>query len=97
MERAARLEKMGHTDFALDLLYDTVDELLRGQEFPRLDSILAHLEPQRYSVDILLGILTATLPARSRLPSRPNLVRESERLLRDRGDYEHGLLAGLQE
>lgn len=96
VQRARRLDKGGHTDAALDLLYDSIDELMRNKGLPQLDSTLANLRVSDLSVDMLLGILTATLPARSHLPSRATLFNEIEKALRGRGEYEEGLLTGLE-
>lgn len=96
VQRARRLDKGGHTAVALDLIYDSVDELMQNTEFPRLDSILATVRASDHSVDVLLGILTATLPARSHLPSRVKLFKDIEKTLRERGEYEEGLLTGLE-
>jgi hypothetical protein len=93
---AQRLIRSGHADAALDLLYDAVDERMRIGEFEQLDAILSGVQPAHFAVDILLGILTATLPARGRLPSRKALCERIEQTLKDRGEYEPGLLAGLE-
>jgi hypothetical protein len=96
VQRAQRLDKGGHSDAALDLIYDSVDELMQKEDFPKLDSILAKVRASDHSVDVLLGILTATLPARNRLRLRAKLFKDIERLLRERGEYEQGLLTGLE-
>lgn len=94
--RAQRLDRRGRTDAALDLIYDQVDEWMHRAQFDRLDSILANLPVADLSMDILLGVLTATLPATRRLGSRAKLFYDVEQVLRNRGDYEEGLLAGLE-
>ena len=94
--RAQRLDNHGRTDAALDLIYDSIDDLMRNEEFPRLDSILARISITDLSTDILLGILTATLPAKSRLPARAELFNAIEQTIQQRGEYEEGLLIGLQ-
>lgn len=94
IERAHRLDRQGHTDAALDLIYDAVDNLLRRGEFDSLNAILNTARPPKLSLDIVLGLLTATLPARNRLPARDTLFRNTERLLRESGD-DPGLLVGL--
>ncbi|GEM_PF-3160616 len=96
INRVQQLDRRGHTDSALDLLYDSVDELMRRQEFGHLDSLLARLEPSQFSVDILLGLLTATLPAKSRIPARATLFEKSEKTLTQRGENDVGLLTGLE-
>jgi hypothetical protein len=94
--RARRLDEKGRTDAALDLIYDWVDEMLRNEKMVELDSALTKLSVADLSTDLLLGVLTATLPARNRLPSRSRLFAEIEKAIRNRGEYEEGLLTGLE-
>lgn len=94
--RAHRLDKQGQAFAALDLIYDSVDENLRMGKFQQLDSILAQEQIADLSVDLLLGILTATLPARSQLPSRQKIFEKIKNTLIVRGEYEDGLLVGLE-
>jgi hypothetical protein len=94
--RAQRLVRMGRIEPALDLIYDAADHMMRKGEFAQLDSVLANVRVSDLSVDILLAILTATLPAKSRLPSRTRFFNEIEKSLRDRDEYEDGLLTGLE-
>jgi hypothetical protein len=93
--RAQALEESGHNDLALDIIYDEIDDLLRARRFALCASILDEVEPSRSSVDILLALLTATLPAKSELPTRDSFFRRVEHELRRRGEYDIGLLAGL--
>jgi hypothetical protein len=94
--RAQRLDQRGRTEAALDLIYDSIDESMRKNELKALDAVLANAPRADLSTDLLLGLLTATLPAKNRLPSRPTLFRDTEAVLRNRGEYEEGLLTGLE-
>jgi hypothetical protein len=96
LSRAHHLDTLGKTDAALDVVYESVDQLMRTGRFDELDEIVKHLQVVDFSRDLLLGILTATLPAKSRLPSRTELFRHAEKALRERGEYEEGLLIGLE-
>lgn len=97
IERANELDRRGRTDAALDLLYDSVDATIRQGRFAELDALLVGLCPADHSVDLLLGILTATLPARERLKSRKGFYRDVECTLTARGELDEGLLAGLED
>ena len=97
MERACRLERSGYLDKALDLVYDAVDQMLRASRFEQLDLIMANVEADDYSVDVLLGLLTATFPAKSRLPSRAKLFTTLQKVLRERGEDVDSLLLGLED
>jgi hypothetical protein len=92
---ARRLDKCGQTDTALDIIFDQIDEMLLAGEFDRLNQLLIDTDTKQYSVDLLLGILTATLPAKDRLPSRTDFFPRVEQTLRSRGELKEGLLIGL--
>lgn len=96
LDGARRLDRQEQTDAALDLLYDNVDELLRGGRFAELGRLLDAVQTAEYSADLLLGLLTATLPARSRLPARAAFFERVQRTLQQRGELESGLLTGLE-
>lgn len=95
LRRAQRLDDQGSTDAALDLLYDSIDELMRTGRHSTINSIFCEISPTNLSLDLLLGILTATLPARSRLPARAKFLEAVREELRRRGEHEETLLTGL--
>ncbi len=94
--RAKRLSEVDRLNSALDLVYDSIDEMLRTGKLSQLDSILATIPVNELSRDLLIGFLTATLPARSRLPARKKLFADTMRSLSERGEFEEGLLTGLE-
>ena len=65
----------------LDELNDAIDCLMTNGFFEFLDDILKDKLPQvwRMDLDILLGWATATLPAKSKLPSRKLLIETGKR------------------
>lgn len=89
-----QLEEEGNTDSALDLLYDKVDELFIAGEFGILNQILADTSPDELSIDMILGLLTSSLPVRSKLAARADFYEKSKAVLKARGEYEDGLLSG---
>jgi len=93
---AQRLLEKGNANAALDLIYDRIDAMMRLRQWSRLNSILFEVRVVDLSPDILLSLLTATLPARSRLPARGGLFGRIEQSLKQRGDYEKDLLIGLE-
>lgn len=96
LERAGRLDQHGQIDAALDLIYDSFDALFRQGAMLEADRQLAALDPSSLSADLLIGVLTATLPARSRLPSRAAAFDDIVRELKSRGQLSAGLLTGLE-
>ena len=95
VKSAAELERGGSPDSALDLIYDRVDELLRGAEWSACAAVLDDINVSECSTDILLALLTATLPAKNRIPSRGGFLERVDHELRTRGEHEDRLLAGL--
>ena len=96
LEEAERFVQQGFIDTGIDLVYDAVDELLRGGQFALCDSILSKTQATKHSDDILLAMLTATLPASSRLASRQWFLSQVVQVLRERGELNVALLAGLE-
>ena len=96
MDRAKRLDQHGQTDEALDILFDQIDEMLLSGEFNRVDQLLAETTPSDFSVELLLGILTATLPGKNRLLNREALFERISGVLQDRGVARDELLVGLE-
>ncbi len=90
-----QLEKRGNIDAALDILYDKIDGMLKAGKFDDVDDVLRSVDPRSLSLDLLLGVLTATLPARSKLPFRKEFFKNVVEVLKERCQWEEGLLTGL--
>ena len=72
------------TDQRLDKLHDSIDYLLRHRQYERLNcDILVVLSFKLADKDELLGWLTATLPAKSQLPARSQIVEAARKVLTD--------------
>ena len=95
LENARRLDEHRQTDAALDLIFDQIDEMLLAGKFVEVDQLLQDISPSDYSVELLLGILTATLPAKDELSSRAQFFQQVREVLRERGELKEGLLVGL--
>jgi hypothetical protein len=80
----------------LDLIYNIIDILLHENKFDECALILENLDVERYSIDILIGVLTATLPARSKIGGRSIFFHRVETELRKRNAYEPSILSGLE-
>ncbi len=90
------LAERGKRDSAIDLLFDDFDGLMRNGEIRRIRRILVSLKYTELDTDILLAILTATLPVRSLLPERHSAFLEIQRVICERNEMEDGLLDGLE-
>ena len=69
-------------DAALDAVLKTFDDLFLAGKFDEANSFLMEIDVNRLSVSLMVGILTATLPAKTQLPSRPTFVATIEAALR---------------
>lgn len=96
VKRLTAIEASGKRDKALDELYDAIDEMLYEGKLPELGDLLEELDVSEMSIHVMLGFLTATLPARDQLSSaREALKSRVEAELRHRGEFRESLLAGL--
>lgn len=95
IDHAKRLEGHGHLELALDLIYDYVDGLARQDRLDECDIVFTSATPGSLSTDLLLAMLTATLPWKSRLRSRHRFLQSVRATFVARGESEENLLAGL--
>lgn len=96
LDRAQRLDDQGKSDEALDIVYDEVDRFLRKSSFSQLDALLKKPNTERLSIDILIALLTATYPAKSKLSSRKELFKNAEIAIQNSGEDPASLLQGLE-
>lgn len=80
----------------IDRIYYVVDSMLRKEEFEILNTWIGIYPTNKRHVDELLAVLTATLPAKSKLPNREIIIKEIERELKLRDEWEENLLQGLE-
>jgi hypothetical protein len=95
LQRAKDLDESGNVDKALDLVYASVDQMLRSSRFANVDSLLSTVPIENYSTDILLTLLTVTYPAKHRIPSRAGFFQSTRNILQQRGEDVDTLLVGL--
>lgn len=97
IENIYSLVSKNQTEKAVDVLFDNFDDLLRRSELDLCDSALRSIDIRRLDVTTMLGILSITKPARSRLRARAETVLKIEEMLNsldpDRTDR---LLVGLR-
>lgn len=97
LSRAKQLENDNRIDKALDLVYASIDQMLRSERFSEVNTLLDSLLLADYSTDVLLTLLTATFPAKSHLPSRLTFYEKARHLLDQRGEDVETLLVGLEK
>lgn len=77
----------------LDLVYDKVDELMRTGKLDELDGMFVF--SKETDIDLMIGLLTASLPVKSKLPSRPEYLEAVSGLSKELGKANSVLLQGL--
>lgn len=95
---ASLCDKKGEKDKALDIIFDNVDEAFRAGRFDSIDFLLkdAQFDTDKLSINLSLGWLTATLPAKSKLPNRKQFFDAVKKSMEARGEMTSTLLAGLE-
>jgi hypothetical protein len=81
---------------ALDELFDSFDTLFLDGRFDKADQRLASVAVESVSTTMLIGFLTATLPAKSKLKKRAAFFESVSKELSKRGDTDSSLLQGLE-
>ena len=96
LSQVNKLATMGSVDSALDILYDKVDFLLREGKLSKVDEILESANPETLNINIILGLLTTTLPAKTKLKVRGTFYETVEAYVNDQFDDTAGILIGLK-
>lgn len=78
-------------DAAVDVLFDSINQMFLTQDWCQCDAMLQSLDVNRLDTHLLVAVLAVTQAATQHLPSRPDLVcRITERLRElapDRADH----------
>lgn len=77
---------------SIGVLLDTIDQFCREGRFDRINLLIAKMEPDEYSTRVLLAILIATFPIRSKLSNRPRFFDRIVVVLNSRNELESLLL-----
>ena len=81
---------------SLDVIFDTIDDMLLGSKFSACDTALSEIQVEDLSNAQLLTVLTATIAAKKHLLNRDHFVSRVEDVLKLRGADAPRLLAGLE-
>lgn len=96
LEQALQYDLDGRYDYALDIIFDELDELLLTDNFAEVDIILDSLDVSEWSTECLLGFLTVSNWGKKHLKNRDNFFLRVVAVLEWRGDTETSILLGLQ-
>ena len=86
----------GHSDAALDDLFDRIDVMLSSGEYEKVDDILAAMPLEGPSLTLMMGLLSVTRPAAKYLPSRVRYFNRVYRLCNAMRRDAQTLLGGLK-
>jgi len=95
-DTARKLIESGKVDQGLDVLYGAVDNILYSGDYSTLNDALESTHVAGAPLDFLLGMLTASLPVKTRLAARPAFFAKVKDVLSQQADYKEDLLAGLE-
>jgi hypothetical protein len=82
---------------SLDIIFDEIDNWFCAGRFKACDRFLANVvrDPEHRDLSVLVGILTATLPAAAKLPNRARLLQMVHNRLLAAGRNADAALKGL--
>lgn len=89
------MSEMEFDESTLDDLYDNVDEMMREGDFDTLDMLMEGTNVSKCNENYLIGMLTLTLAAKSKLAKRPEFFTRVEEELKRRNITDPKVLSGL--
>lgn len=92
---ASSLQKQGRIRESFSTIYQGVEEHVRLETIDHLNEQIQNLSLEEMNTDIMLAILTATLPVKTKLVSRKFLFERIMSILIKRNHFETGILDGL--
>lgn len=72
----------GKPDDAVDIVYENVDRMLERGEFERCDSFLRVVDLSRLDTNVMVALLSITMPAATKLKARAEVLASIEKNLR---------------
>ena len=87
----------GKSEEVTDLIWKTIDDYLLDGKFSECNVLLMEANLEKLNTQVLIDLLTATLPAKNKLSYRPKLLYLVVRYLMDRNSTERvdNLMKGL--
>lgn len=84
-EAANELTREGREDEALDILWDTLDEMLCADQMTEINEALSNIDISKLDPLVVLGILTVTFVASPLLPAYSSCYRDAYASFLERG------------
>jgi len=95
MDDAIKTETSGDLEGALDVLFAAVDAMFKNSRFAEVDQYINLISPSDFSVEFLIGLLTATLIADNKLQHRDSFFNAVSDHFEAVGEPADALLFGL--
>jgi hypothetical protein len=95
LSTARCIEESGDVDGAISHIFEQFDALLRAGRFELVNEALAAIQVDRFSIDLLMSLLTITLAAKKKLPRRSSFFCDVKKHIILLGEFEENLLVGL--
>jgi len=84
INEAQESERNRKVDESIDLLYFFIDDMLLAGKFNEINTILGTLQPNDLGINVILTLLTATLPAKRYLPNREDFYIKSTTVINNK-------------
>jgi hypothetical protein len=94
--RAIKLDREGHTDSALELIYDGVEVLVDNGEYGKLSTIIHNMPVDVLSTEFLIMLLTVTLPYKDKINCRAREILFEDVKEKLGPECDESLLIGLE-
>lgn len=79
--RAKEEEEKGNVNEAIKMIYDSFNDMLNEGKFDEIDNFFFGRSPYYFSTNLILAILTVTLPAKAKLKRRGDFFTLAKRYL----------------
>jgi len=96
VKEAQTKAQSGEFAAAYKLIFRCVDRAMKAGALDDIDSVLSNISAEDMTLEILIALLTATLPVRTRLPARKAFFLATEKVAKDRNRWSKSLLSGLE-
>jgi len=95
VDDALSIEASGDLEGALDALFAIIDAMFKNGRFDEVDQFISSVAPSKFSVEFLIGLLTATLIADDKLQHRSSFYEAVRQYFETAGEPTDALLFGL--
>ncbi|MFH0857608.1 MAG: hypothetical protein V1848_02565 [Candidatus Magasanikbacteria bacterium] len=87
-----------NVDEAIDHIFNQFDDWLKQAGFQIADEALSLLDFEKLNIDLIVAVLSATLPAKARLPNHVQFARTAREVFEktETPDEVEALLSGLE-